>query len=235
MPEIVRIRANCHLIKSIVSEIISVRKLIENRDIGDFVGTPMGDVARANPQLIKLTVTFFSKKSPPFKASEGVRFVKAVYNIPDIDKTQLSWATVKAACGGENGYMWGRFRATAKLDDGRQMQVYGATDVEAETRLKALLALSTTKLLTVTVAEEKQEGRRAAKQEMAKPSTQIYPAFMSILNYKKIVTESGKEIKGTDNKLAGTFKRKSTKKIPLWLPKEPSNAKSLIKDALTIL
>ena len=234
MAETIRIRANCHLIKAVVSQVLSIKKLIDDRDVGDIVAVSVEDAVRASPLTIKLTVIFFSLHSPPYRAVSGKRFVKVVYNIPDVDPKKLNWQTIKTACGGDAGYSWGHFRATAKLDNGRNMQVYGSSAVIAEARLQALASLSTAKILTVTIAEEKKEALRATDAKLYKETTTVYPAYFSIISSKKIIAESNLQLHNTTSNLSGKFKRKTTKKIPLWVKNEPSTAKSLIKEALTI-
>ena len=220
--------------KSVVSQVIAQRNLIENRDIGDFVGSPVEDYVRAKAETIKLTVFFFNFQQPPFKERSGFRFVRATYNIPDANKAKLDWLTIKNACGGAEGYTWGRFRATANLSNGRQMQVYGGSDETAANMLKALAAFSTAKVLTLTVAEEKKEGKRAENKKMYKENTRIYPAFFSVLNFEKVVVEEQREYSGFNATLAGDFRRSRTKKIPLWVAKEPSNARAIIIEALRV-
>ncbi|MEH1895620.1 MAG: hypothetical protein V7K94_10040 [Nostoc sp.] len=220
--------------KSVVSQVIANRNLIENRDIGDFVGSPVEDYVRAKVETIKLSVFFFNFKQPPFKERQGFRFVRATYNIPDANRAKLDWLSIKNACGGADGYSWGRFRATANLSNGRQMQVYGGSDETATNMLRALAAFSTAKILTLTVAEEKKEGRRAENQRMYKETTRVYPAFFSVLNFEKVVTEENREYSGFNATLAGDFRRSRTKKIPLWVTKEPSNARAIITEALRV-
>ncbi|MEH2445796.1 MAG: hypothetical protein V7K18_08430 [Nostoc sp.] len=160
--------------------------------------------------------------------------MRATYNIPDANKAKLDWLTIKNACGGVEGYTWGRFRATANLDNGRQMQVYGGSDETAANMLKSLANFSTAKILTVTVAEEKKEGRRAENKRMYKENTRVYPAFFSVINSEKVVVEEQREYSGLNAVLAGDFKRSRTKKIPLWVQKEPSNARAIIIEAIRV-
>lgn len=221
--------------KELLTEIIAIRKLIENRDVGDIVAQSVYDFVRATPHTIRLTVTYYSKKEPPFKARE-VR--KAIYNIPDLTRVNADWTKIKTAMGNANGYLWGRFRATANLNNGRQCAIYGGSEAEAEAegRLRALLKLSSAKILTLSVTEEKKEGLRDKDKILYKPNIRMYPAYFSILSSNKIINESNKEITlsfGTKNdNLSGTFKRKKTVKIPLWTEKEPSYVKSFIAEML---
>ncbi|MHC5718708.1 MAG: hypothetical protein ACYTX0_43250 [Nostoc sp.] len=220
--------------KSVVSQAIANRNLIENRDIGDFVGYPVEDYVRAKPATIKLTVFFYNFKTPPFRERNGFRFVRASYNIPDVNRAKLDWLTIKNACGGADGYTWGRFRATANLSNGRQMQVYGGSEETATNMMRSLASFSTAKILTLTIAEEKKEGRRAENQRMYKENTRVYPAYFSVLNYEKVVVEEDREYSGFNATLAGDFRRIRTKKIPLWVGKEPANARAIIIESLRV-
>lgn len=220
--------------KSLVSQVVANRKFIENRDVGDFVAYPIEDYVRPKTETIKLTVFFFNFQYPPFTQRSGFRFVRAVYNIPDANKTKLDWLTIKNACGGAEGYTWGRFRATANLSNGRQMQIYGGNDETAANMLKALAAFSTAKILTLTVAEEKKEGRRAENQRLYKENIRVYPAYFSVINYEKVVVEESREYSGLNATLSADFRRTRTKKIPLWVEKEPSNARAIIIEALRV-
>lgn len=138
--------------------------------------------------------------------------------------------------GGANGFMWGRYRATAQLDNGRQAVVYGGSETAAVTRLKALVKLSSAKIRTLGVTEEKKEGLRATDKILYKPTIRMYPAYFSILSSNKIINESNKELTlpfGTKNdNLSGTFRRRKTVKIPLHPSKEPSYVKAFITEML---
>jgi hypothetical protein len=225
-------------LKPIIALLIGIHQLIENRDIGDIVGMPLEDFVRAAPHTTKLTIFWHPKKEPPFNGARDEKLVRSYCNIPDVDKKKLDWTMIKEAAGGTNGYMWGRFRCTANLDNGRQMQVYGDTEKEAEDRLKALAKLSTAKILTVSVAEEKKIGRREQFQTLYKESTRVYPRYFCVVNSEKILVESDrqrqKKIPGLKSTIQEDFKRERTVKIPLWVDKEPEMCKAIIKEALRV-
>lgn len=220
--------------KPVVSQVIASRKLIENRDIGDFVGTPLEDQVRARPNTTKAVIFFCNFKEPPFRKRVGYPFVRATYNIPDLKRSAIDWLTIKNACGGTEGYTWGRFLATANLSNGRQMAIYGGSEESAEQRLKALAELSTAKILTLSISEQKKEGLRATDKKLYKATTRVYPAYFSIINSEKIIVESNRELSGINATLRGDFIRKKTQKIPLWVAREPSNAKAIIAEALRV-
>ncbi|WP_416671539.1 hypothetical protein [Egbenema bharatensis] len=146
-------------------------RTIQNRDVGQIVGAPETDWVRAKTQRRKLTIIFKSVERPPFYRREGP-IKSATYAIPD-PKPNLSWNQIKRAA---KFYTWGKFRATANLDNGRQMAVYGATPQEAELKLKDLLDLSTAELVTLSVSEEKERDPR-----LRKSPTMLYPATGSML------------------------------------------------------
>lgn len=241
MSEKIRLKVGTNL-PSVLSNLIAIRRIIANKDIGDIVALPIEDYVRAQPHLTKLTVFFCSAKTPPFRATSGKRFVRATYNIPNVKASLMKWEKIKEACGGANGYNWGRFRCTANLDNGRQMQIHGGTAEEAEERLKALAALSTAKIITVSVTEEKKEGKRKTGQILYKELTRIYPVYFTVINSQKIEVESRKEREQLEKlktskvsaTLAGTFRRHKTQKLPLWMPKEPKGINNEIKKALII-
>lgn len=231
MSENIRLVGTKQEIEQALLTILNIREQIENRDIGDFVGIPLEEYVKAKPHTIKLTIFYSSNPLPPFRSRRGEKVVTPIYNVPDVNRGLLNWENIKRLAGTGNGYMWGRFRAIANLDNGRQMQVYGGSERAAETRLKELLQLSTAKILTLTVSEEKREGKRAQGMLMEKRNTRVYPIYFTVISTKKVQDETTRQYR----KIAttqGAFIRQHTPKIPLWVDREPSNAKDLIRESL---
>ncbi len=212
-------------LKPTIVQTLTNYQLMENKDIGTMVGQPVDDYLRARPQSIRLVITFYSVLSPPWKAPQKERLVRATYAIPDVKASKCDWETIKLACGGQNGYMWGRFRATGELSNGRQMQVFGATPDEAEDRLKALVALSEAKLVKKPSISEDRSEDSAGK--YLKQETRIYPAYFTIMNQYKVAGARGSAIPLSD----GMYNRRSDR-IDLWSEKEPPFTKELITDLL---
>jgi hypothetical protein len=242
MADTVRVKGNAQTLPGILSNLIAIHSLIENRDIGDFVGLPLEDIVRPQPITIKLTVFFYSEKEPPFQPQIGKRFVRSHCIIPDVKRNLLKWGDIKTACGGENGYMWGRFCANARLANRRIMQVYGASKQEAEERLRALAAFSSSEIETLSVSEKLKEGITASGKLLYKEPTRVYPAYFSVVNSQKILIESRREKQerenATDGKVvpttSGNFLRTKTQKIPLWIKTEPTTANAIIREALKV-
>lgn len=202
------------LLKANISQTLTNYQMWEDKDIGSFVGSPVDDYLRARPRSISLVIQFFSRQQPPWRKVGQNRLVSATYSVPDIDTTKLDWEKIKLACGGNNGYLYGRFRATGILDNGRQMAIYAHTAQEAEDRLKALLALSKAKLLKKpTFTEDRTEDVSGS---YVKQPVQIYPAYFTILNQYQIpgALGSGVPINGK------RYIRKNDR-IDLWISQKP--------------
>lgn len=200
------------LIQQNVQTALTTHRWIHNRDVGHIVGQPAEDWVRAGMQRRKLTIVFKSKAEPPW--SGGTERVKEVsYTIPEPD-VGLTWQRIKTAA---NPFNWGKYRATANLDNGRQMAIYGATPAEAEDKLKELLPLSTGKLLTLSVSEEKDRHVNLKKEV-----TRMYPAYATLL-----IRRSTAEMTGT-NDLSGNNYKEDHIRLELWPDTEPEGIPPLL-------
>lgn len=172
MVERIVLKGKAEMLKPIITQILALHQLIENRDIGEFTGYPIDEFVRHKTQKFKIKILFYSVPNPPWRGKEG-KFVRETYDIPDISRANIDWGKIKLACGGKNGYMWGRFRCTINLDNGSQIVVHGGSKPEAEERARAFLALSEGKLATMTHAEEEKEGVRATDKLLYKETTAL--------------------------------------------------------------
>jgi hypothetical protein len=212
-------------IKPVIVQTLTNYQLMEDKDIGSWVGSPIDDYLRAKPQSLRLVIQFFSVKQPPWQRNNGQRLVSATYAIPDVKRSKLDWETIKTACGGANGYLWGRYRATGILSNGRQMQVLGATPDEAEDRLKALLALGEGTLLKKpTISEDRQEDNIGS---YLKQPTRIYPAYFTIMNQYKVPGALGSGIPMA----SGMYIRRNDRLL-LWTDEKPSGFEERIQELL---
>lgn len=195
------------LIKPQIEAAITGHRWIYNRDVGPIVGSPAEDWLRAGVQRRKLTIIFKSKPNPPWVAVPGEPSMKqTTATIPDA-KVGLTWQDLKSKA---RPYTWGRFRATANLDNGRQMALYGASPQEAETALRSLLSLSTAEILTLSVTEEKDRHV-----DLRKEPRQMYPAYATLLVRKGTAERTGT----TD--LSGQDYKQELRRMDLWLDSEP--------------
>lgn len=188
-------------------------RIMENKDIGQIVGQPVEDFLTAKPKMRSLQIIFKSKAKPPWvEGNKKIRLKTVTYTIPDA-KVGLDWDKIKRAA---KKYTWGKFRCTANLDNGRQMAVYGSSAKEAETQLRSLLTLSTGKILSLSVTEEKEKKNI----ELNKRATLVYPAYACLLIRKPTGDVNSK------NLLTGKY-HEDRRRIELWHDKEPIDSPTL--------
>ncbi len=169
-----------------LTSVLTTHQMIEDRDVGQVIGQPLDDYIRARPlDGIRLQFKLYSLKTPPYSRRGSQRLVEVVVTVTDVSRAFLDWDRLRQACGGLNGYLWGRYLAKAKLDNGGTLKVYGGTEDEAEDRLRAFLTLSTAEIKGLTVTEEKRTGERLTNPKMFKEVTRVYPGHVSIINRQR--------------------------------------------------
>lgn len=232
MSERIILTGKAAMLKPVITEILALHQLIENRDIGEFVGNTLEDSVRARPQPLKLKILYYNVPSPPWESyKNNVGVTRVTCNVPFVSRSKVDWETIKTACGGANGYFWGRFCCTANLSDSngniRKMRVYGGSKSEAEQRLRALFTLTNSTIVTLSNTEEEKEGRRATDKHLYKETKQVYPAYFTIVHQEKIAAESNLPT------LSGNYRRTKFR-IPLWTSTKPVDADERIREALRI-
>jgi hypothetical protein len=193
-------------LESSTLETLNTYRLVANRDVGQIVGMPAEDYLSAKPLRRQLTLVFKSKSEPPWKMPDGKPAKQVEITIPDAI-VGLSWQKIKLAA---KSYTWGKFRATAHLDNGRQMAVYGASKSEAEKALRRFATLSTAKILNLNVTEEVEKKNI----NLRKIPQTIYPAYATLLVRRPTNGEGRSFIDNT--KLAQDLIR-----VDLWPKIEP--------------
>lgn len=200
------------VLKPLIVQTLAQHQLIENRDMGQIIGASIDESRRAQPQTQRILIKMFSQPSPPWKR-KGHKLQSVSIKIPDVPRSKMDWEKIKEAVGGAGGYTWGPWRATAELDNGRQLACYGATKNEAEKRMLAISKLTEAKLLYINCTEELDTGVRLEKPELQKKSVQVYPAYVTIfVNRPATVGRTTKEGK--------TLKQNSAR-LNLWTPQKP--------------
>ena len=209
-----------------VQRTINTARILGNRDVGLIMGSPIEEYTKAKPQSLRIVIDYFSVPRPPYyRKTADLR--TATICIPDAGVGSVNWGQIKFAAGGANGYLWGRFRAVASLDTGRRLVLHAGSEEEAEQRVKALLSLSTAKLLTLNITEEVKIGERLAKPKLQKEPTRMFPAYFTIINRQELINP----IEGRASARGKNY-RDNRARIPLWTEKEPLNTNDLIRSIL---
>jgi hypothetical protein len=220
------------LLRQEIVSTMRTHELLDNRDVGMIFGQEVTEYIRDNPtnnpNEVTLKIQFYGVPEPPWLRN-GKLAQRTQTSVPNVERSKLDWQAIKVACGGANGYLWGRFRGEAILGDNTDavvdsMKLYAGTPEEAEDRLVALAALSDYKIITINVTEERKYGKRATNKGLYKETTRIYPAFFTLLNNKKILNQAN----GV-NTLSGTYRRKNAK-ILLHPETKPSDFEQTIAE-----
>lgn len=202
-----------NVIQSVQNALVS-HQLIYNRDVGHIVGQPAEDWIRGTFQRRKLTLVFKSREKPPWRPAAGEQRTKEVTITVPQAKRGLTWREIKTAA---KHWTWGKFRATANLTEGRQMSTYGATESEAESKLREFLTLSSLEILTLSVTQEKDRNPT-----MRKTPTEMYPAYATLLVRRGNTDPDGR----TD--LSGNTYGEETNRFILWADTEPEGLPVLL-------
>ena len=210
-----------------LTTVLTTHQMVEDRDIGQFVGDTLDDYVRPRPfDGIRLKFALRSLKTPPYSRHGESRLVKATVSLSDVSRASLDWDKLRFACGGPNGYLWGRWRAHAILTNGHPLTVYGGSSDEAEDRLKAFLALSTAENKTISVTEEKKEAERLRNPKLYKETTRIYPAYVTIINRERTLSfDLGRRSRD------GNFNDKRAR-FDLWRSIEPPDFEANVRELL---
>ena len=200
------------LLKIQITQLMAFYSLINNRDIGQIVGQPADDWVFKQPRPRYLVIIFKDKETPPWTHKDGRRVKEVSVTIPDAKKN-LTWENIKKAC---SPYNWGRFCAKARLENGRQMALYGATSSEAKKKLKEIMTLSEVGYYSIDISEE--DERHPA---LIKRSTRIYPAFATLLVRKETTTLKGRA------DISGKKWDEQVTRFRLWTNLQPGEFKPL--------
>lgn len=202
------------LLKPQIVSTLASHSLIANRDVGQIIGYDQSESVKAKPQLRRIVIKLHNHPEPPFHRT-GFRNQSATIKIPDVPRSKMDWAKIRAVLGDEKGYEWGRFIATGNLDNGRQIQVYAGSKTEAERRLKIVATLSDAEIQTINYSELAKEGKRLEQPKLQKESCMIYPSYVTIFEKKR--STDGRTSQG------GVTYEEVSVRLDLWGSQKPAN------------
>lgn len=207
--------------------VLANHQVMESRDIGQFIGDTVDDYIRPRPfEGIRLKFHLYSVKSPPYTRRGQQRLVRVTVTVVDVDRIKLDWDKLKQACGGPNGYLWGRWRAHAILTNNQSLTVYGGTKDEATDQLKRFLFLSDQEIKTISCTEEIKEGERLRNPKMYKETTRVYPGHVTIINRERTLSID----RGHRSREGNYIDKKG--RLDLWRSVKPPNFEQMIQELL---
>lgn len=207
-------------LKPMITGILATHQILQNRDVGQWVGEPIEYDFRAGVSDITVHLHYVNKKEPPFY---GKNIRKAVVRISDCKRSQLNYETILRLAD-PTGYQWGRFMATGKLSNNRKIVVSGASPEIAKSRVYDLLPLQSAELLVINIVEHTKEAKRKVNTDLQREATQIYPEKAVIVVQNETATGKGKAHNDGKNRALKTYS------FPLWTGIEPADYKESIRD-----
>jgi hypothetical protein len=211
------------LIKPTIVQTLTQHQLLEERDLGMWVGEPLREALIAPPISIQMRV-ILTDLSGVWTGRKRVQIT-----IPDVRRERIDWERLKAAIGGQNGYMWGSYRCKARLSGGNFMELYAATEAEGVDRLNELAYFTNQEILGITAVRELREGKRKTLDALYKNPTRIYPYGFTVINQQKVLNEeSGRA------QMSGIYKKKKTSMILLHTSTRPDDFSEIIQDLFYI-
>jgi hypothetical protein len=175
-----------------IRTVMPVHQMIEDKDIGQFLGENPNEVISAKPQLRCLNLLFYGKPSPPYKKNNKWLCQRSTISIPDA-KSGISANDIKAVI---KNYTYGDWYVHCKTDTGRQMQGWFSSHNEGIQTLTELSKLSTS---DIVVESFRWSDGKAGSKKLEK----MYPAYAAILYPRR---KNGKN----------TGALGKTERIPLW-------------------
>ncbi|KAM3097708.1 hypothetical protein ACKFKF_19380 [Phormidesmis sp. 146-12] len=153
-----------------IRTVMPVHQIIEDKDIGQFMGESPNEVITAKPQLRCLNLIFYGKPSPPYWKGRTRLCQNSTISVPDA-KTGISANDIKAAL---KSYTYGDWYVHCKMDSGRQMQGWFSSHNEGIQTLTALSRLSTSDIVV-------ESFRWSNGKDGGKKSEKMYPSYASII------------------------------------------------------
>jgi hypothetical protein len=212
--------------KGAIVHALANTQLIRNRDVGQIAGVPMEEYVKPRQLSLSLELILFPYREPPFERDRSIRPRQVQVRIPDLDRSKVDYETIRLACGGANGYTWGRYCAIAHLDTGRKIQVYGASEAEAEQHIERLLLLTEAKMLSLNINEMQNKGEVLSNPVLRKEPRQVYPGYATIINRDLFLAKN----KGKPS-LKGNYHDRDYR-LEIWRPQQPDDFNAIVAEAL---
>lgn len=218
------------MIRPAMVQFMTNYQLVENRDLGQFMGEPVREYLKAAPTKLSVKLVWSRFETPPM-FRDGV-YRPPSLEIKDFKRSMLDFDLIKNLMGGINGRDWGRFWASCSLVDIHgtivsRPKLFAGSEQEAVDLLTSLLTLTDLEIGTMSAGEEKKVGRKASGRAMAKELTRVYPAYMTIFNAEKVINEAEGRAQ-----ISGSYKRRNDR-LSLWTSTKPSNWEETITELLT--
>lgn len=214
-----------------VSDILENRQLIENRDMGAYMGEPWDQVVITKEVGIQMTLVFYNYPAPPYWSKDRApNLAKTEIRLPNIDRHKIDWTRIKDDFGRSSPFFKGSVKGSVNLSNGRHFAFYADSDFDIEKiteKIERYFEVGVEIVYPIRFADHKGRGKNR-HQKYIKPQ-KMYLAYMYLLNWETVN-------KYTEARLLGgtEFKdpRKKPCKIPMFFDKKPYWVDDEIRNAL---
>lgn len=190
--EVITFRGDQKEVMESIRTVLPTYEIVDNRDIGQFMGENPNEVISARPQLRALNLQYYGKPAPPYKKNGKWLGQRATISVPDA-KPGLTAAEIRAVTP---RYQYGDWYVHCKMDSGREMKGWFATHQEGIEVLTQLSKLSTSDI-------DPDSFRWSNGRSGNKKSERMHPGYAAIIYpRRKRGKNSGELGKG--------------KRIPIW-------------------
>jgi hypothetical protein len=201
-----------------------------------WVGYPLDEYLRAKPRTgITIQVMFTTYKRPPYYQIGNRWFSRRYLTIPLVDRSKITYSSIRTACGGAQGQNWGEWTARAYLsldEDSKgihQMVCGGSTESTAIRNLEKFLEFTQCKLRKITTHKiDYTKGDALKDPDRARYSSfDVYPAWITVWNTKLVQLDDARR----DGKktLSGRMLSKHNK-LFTYQEREPANWTSTLRE-----
>ena len=164
-----------------VQTVLETHRVLDGKDVGAIAAVPMHEIVTPITSRYTLTIHYNEYEKPPLKRNGRTGRVSKM-KVSD-SELGISFNQLKIAF---KPFTWGGIRATAHLDNGRQLAVYAVSESECDDMLRSLASFTTAEI-TRTVYTDVNRGVR---QNQRKEATRMY-AYKATMAIRSLNPISG--------------------------------------------
>lgn len=218
--------------------LMNIHLMFRNKTLGEWIGYPAAEYARMIPQdYISARILLLNNdRGDQNRRGLGYKSQRQI-TIPEIDRTKLTYAALRKACGGDTGLQWGNCssRAMMAMPDKKgpyhQMVAGGDSKKQATANLDRFLQFSRCQVKNRSDNEQSYAtGTRATDPYKAqKQRFKVFAGYLVIFN-ARLVDNPQPATRGKPTNMGKQFKTKI--KLPLYYKKEPPGWSAALNEIL---
>lgn len=167
----------------IMSQAILIMNGVTGKGAGGddgWLGYPASEYAWLKRNSVELVICLATVPHPPYKNKKGQHVLIKQVTLHDVDPTKLGYKTIRDACGGDKGLVWGDWMARAYTrgksnhDPLREVEAKGDSEKTATENAARFVPL------TRNIYKETWTSHNYSGNTSPSPPVQVYPAWVTI-------------------------------------------------------